>query len=44
MSIDWSKVGESALLLFPTAVISGYVGARIKAHLDRARQKQRASV
>lgn len=37
MSIDWSKVGESAILIGPTALVSGYVGARIKAYLDRAR-------
>ncbi len=37
MAIDWTKVGESAVLMLPTALVSGYVGARIKSYLNRAR-------
>jgi hypothetical protein len=36
MLIDWSRVMESLLLMAPTAAISGYIGARVKSHLDKA--------
>ena len=37
MSVDWSKVLESGILVVPTALVSAYIGARIKGHLDRAK-------
>jgi hypothetical protein len=37
MPIDWNKIGESATLMAPTALVSAWIGARVTNYLNRAK-------
>jgi hypothetical protein len=37
LAIDWAQAFQSTFLIVPTALISGYVGTKVKQYLDRAK-------